>query len=134
MLAGGSAYQLEQVASVSGQHYAHISIRPRLITLRMAATPISPEGQKNFNLNHPGSDEYPEPFVINADSGQSYYAVVYSRSASETFRNLVTGRIVDAATLGLARESKFQGLGDIHVEPIAADKGQELMRRLRPQP
>jgi hypothetical protein len=133
MLSGGSPYALRQVAIVSGQRYARISLRPRLITLRMAATPVSSEGQKNFHRHHPGPDGYLERFDVNADSGGTYYAVVYSRSASEALFNLFTGPLLEATGLGILRESKWQGLGDVRGDPIPSDKGQELLARLKPQ-
>jgi len=64
MLLGGSPYALKQVAMVSGQRYARISLRPRLMILRTASAPVSSDGQKNFDPNHPGPDGYLERLVV----------------------------------------------------------------------
>jgi hypothetical protein len=58
---------------------------PRTQRWRMAAVPVSPEGQQNFNPDHLGPDGCLEGFYLNgAESNQTYYAVVYARSGSET--------------------------------------------------
>lgn len=132
-LLSGSSYELKPVAVISGQHYKAVSIRPRSITMRMAAAPVSSVGQNNFNPDHPGPDGYLEYLGILADSGGTYYALAYSRSGSEMASNFVTGALLEGIGLGLLHGEKWQGLGDIHVEAISAEKGEELKARLRPQ-
>lgn len=129
----GSPYELKHVAVISGQRYARVSLRPRLIILRMATTIVSSEGQKNFKPDHPGPDGYLDRFDVNADSGETYYAIVYSRSFSEKLFNFFTRPLLDEIGFGILRESKWLGLGDVRIEPITPDKGQELLGRLKPQ-
>jgi hypothetical protein len=131
LLRGGAPSELKQVAMVDGQRYAVIRLRPRTIMLRIAGEPAPLQTQRNFDPEHPGAGPIFEPFPISVDSEQRYYALAYSRSLSEKVRNFLF-KVVSAIPLSLLQE-KWQGLGDISVQPISEDNAQQLMASLKPQ-
>jgi hypothetical protein len=132
-VSGGSAYALKQVAMIGGQRYARISLRPRLIMFRMASAPVSSDVQKNFDYRHPGPPLHLDNFGVNADSGETYYEVVYSRGFSEKLFNYFTAPLLERLGIGILLWEKGQGLGDVRGDTISSEKGRELLARLKPQ-